>query len=66
MPQEDLLRVAKSTGGVIQTTVNGLTDDVLGRCGEFEEIQLGNERFNLFTKCTATRSCTIVLRGGAD
>jgi T-complex protein 1 subunit eta len=61
-----LLRVAKSTGGVIQTTVNGLTDDVLGRCGEFEEVQLGNERYNLFTKCIGTKSCTIILRGGAD
>lgn len=46
---DDLIRVAKSTGGVIQTTVNGLTDDVLGTCGVFEEVQLGVERYNLFT-----------------
>lgn len=38
VPNEDLLRTAKATGGVIQTTVNGLTDDVLGTCGLFEEI----------------------------
>lgn len=38
VPQEDLLRLAKATGGVIQTTVNGLTPDVLGACGLFEEV----------------------------
>jgi T-complex protein 1 subunit eta len=35
---EDLNRVAKATGGTIQTTVNGLTPDVLGLCGIFEEV----------------------------
>lgn len=59
-------RLAKSTGGIVQTTVNGLTDDVLGTCGIFEEVQLGNERYNLFKECYGTKSCTIVLRGGAD
>ena len=63
---DDLNRLAKATGGVIQTTVNGLTDDVLGTCGFFEEKQIGNERYNLFTECVGTKSCTIVLRGGAD
>lgn len=66
VPQEDLSRLAKATGGVVQTTVHGLSDDVLGSCGKFEEVQLGNERYNLFTECTAAKSCTIVLRGGAD
>jgi len=46
--------------------VNGLTTDSLGTCGEFEEVQLGNERFNLFKRCVGTKSCTIVIRGGAD
>lgn len=39
---------------------------MLGTCGKFEEKQLGSERFNLFTGCPGTKSCTIVLRGGAD
>lgn len=43
-----------------------MTNDVLGTCGVFEEIQLGNERYNLFKGCTGTKSCTIVLRGGAE
>jgi T-complex protein 1 subunit eta len=66
VPYEDLLRVAKATGGVIQTTVNGLTPEILGTCGEFEEVQLGGERYNLFKYCTNTKSATIVLRGGAE
>jgi T-complex protein 1 subunit eta len=48
---DDLLRVAKCSGGTIQTTVNGVTPDVMGTCGEFEEVQLGGERYNLFKHC---------------
>jgi T-complex protein 1 subunit eta len=66
VPGDDLARLAKATGGVVQTTVNGLTYDVLGTCGKFEEVQLGSERYNLFTGCPGTKSCTLVLRGGAD
>lgn len=61
----DLDRVAKATGGVIQTTTNGISEEVLGKCGKFEEVQLGNERFNMFTLCPESKSVTIVLRGGA-
>ena len=63
--KDDLSRVSKATGAVLQTTVNGLTDDVLGKCGLFEEVQIGNERYNMFTKCVATKTATFVLRGGA-
>lgn len=63
---EDLGRLAKSTNAIIQTTVNGLSEDILGTCGHFEEVQLGSERYNMFRECTGTKSCTIVLRGGAE
>ena len=62
----DMTRVAKATGAVLQTTVHGLTEDYLGVCGKFEEIQLGNERYNMFTECEKTKTTTIVLRGGAS
>lgn len=45
--------------------MNGLTDDVLGHCGKFEEVQIGNERFNMFTECEGTKTSTLILRGGA-
>lgn len=63
---DDLNRVAKSTGAVVQTTVNGLDKSALGTCAEFEEVQIGAERFNLFKDCKSSRSATIILRGGAE
>jgi T-complex protein 1 subunit eta len=48
---EDINRVAKSTGALLQTTVNNVTPAVLGTCGRFEERQIGAERYNLFEDC---------------
>ena len=62
----DLVRVAKATGGVIQTSVNGFTDSILGNCGHFEEKRVGDERFNVFTEVPETLTATIVLRGGSE
>lgn len=39
---------------------------VLGSCDFFEERQVGNERFNIFSGCPSAHTATIVLRGGAD
>ncbi|CAI5508305.1 unnamed protein product [Closterium sp. Naga37s-1] len=64
--EDDMQRVAKATGGAVQTTVNDLIPDVLGSCALFEERQVGNERYNLFTGCSNAKTATIVLRGGAD
>lgn len=50
----------------MQTSVASLTDDVLGRCESFEERQVGGERFNFFTGCPNAKTCTLVLRGGAE
>lgn len=36
VPIEDLVRVSKATGAVLQTTVNNITESVLGTCGRFE------------------------------
>jgi len=38
----------------------------LGFCGEFEEKQIGAERYNLFKECKNTKTATIILRGGAE
>merc|ERR1712176_757601 len=63
---EDLERTRRATGAEVQTTVQGITPNVLGTCGEFEEKQLGAERYNLFTKCKSTKTATIIIRGGAE
>lgn len=64
--QDDMERTVRATGGIVQTSVHDMTEKILGRCGFFEEKQVGNERYNLFTECPATKSATIVLRGGAE
>jgi len=66
VPREDLERVARATGAHVQTTVTGLTPAVLGSCEQFEERQVGAERFNFFTGCAAATTATMVLRGGAE
>lgn len=64
--EEDLKRTMKACGGAIQTSVNNMTDDVLGRCELFEEEQIGGERYNIFTGCPEAKTCTLILRGGAE
>jgi len=70
VPDDDMRRVATATGARVQTTLNGLTKDnadaVLGNCSIFEETQVGNERYNLFMGCPASKTATLVLRGGSE
>ncbi|KAJ8332160.1 hypothetical protein SKAU_G00428400 [Synaphobranchus kaupii] len=64
--EEDLKRTMMACGGSIQTSVGSLTDDVLGLCTLFEEVQVGGERYNFFRGCPKAKTCTIILRGGAE
>jgi len=63
---DDLERVSKATGATVQTSIFGITDDVLGKCENFEEKGLGDERFNFFTGCPKAKTATIILRGGGE
>ncbi|XP_061431447.1 T-complex protein 1 subunit eta-like [Lethenteron reissneri] len=64
--EEDLKRTMMACGGSIQTSVSSMTDDVLGRCELFEELQIGGDRYNFFKGCPQAKTCTIILRGGAE
>lgn len=66
VPDEDLKRTMKACGGSILTTVADLNDSVLGTCQNFEERQIGGERFNFFTGCPQAKTCTLIIRGGAE
>lgn len=66
VPLWDLDAVAKATGAQVQTTVLGLSEKVMGKCGKFEERQLGSERYNMFLECANTKTVTLVIRGGAS
>lgn len=67
VPDEDLKRVAKATGGSVQTSLNDLlSKKILGQCEQFEERQVGKERYNLFTGCPEAKSVTLILRGSGE
>lgn len=66
VPEEDLKRTMKACGGAILTTVHDIKDSDLGRCQTFEEKQIGGERFNIFSECSRAKTCTFILRGGAE
>lgn len=63
---EDMDRVIQAVGGSIQSTTTNITDKDLGTCEKFEEVQIGSERYNLFKGCPQTKTCTLILRGGAE
>ncbi|CAH1782536.1 unnamed protein product, partial [Owenia fusiformis] len=63
---DDLKRTMKACGGAIQSSVSSMTDDVLGTCENFNERQIGGERYNIFTGCPQASTCTIIMRGGAE
>lgn len=63
---DDLERVVQATGGSISSTCSDIQPQHLGTCERFEERQIGGERFNFFEGCPAAKTCTLVLRGGAE
>jgi T-complex protein 1 subunit eta len=64
--EEDMKRTMKACGGSVLTTVSEIDDSVLGTCEVFEEKQIGSERYNLFVGCPNAKTCTMILRGGAE
>ena len=63
---DDLERVVQACGGTISSTCSDIRPPHLGTCERFEERQVGNERFNFFEGCPEAKTCTLVLRGGAE
>ncbi|RMY28838.1 hypothetical protein D0866_09128, partial [Hortaea werneckii] len=63
---EDLERVCQATGASVQSTCSDIQHSHLGTCEKFEERQIGGERYNFFEGCPKAKTCTMVLRGGAE
>ncbi|PUU74136.1 chaperonin Cpn60/TCP-1 family [Tuber borchii] len=63
---EDMDRVIQAVGGAIQSTCSDIREEHLGSCERFEERQIGGERYNFFEGCPQAKTCTLVLRGGAE
>lgn len=64
--EEDLRRTQRACGGAVLSSVRDLAPEALGACAHFEERQVGGERYNFFTGCPAAKTCTLILRGGAE
>lgn len=62
----DLRRVCQAVGGSVQSTCFDIGSEHLGTCGRFEERQIGGERYNIFEECPKAKTCTLLLRGGAE
>lgn len=63
---DDLNRVTQATGASVQSTCSDIRPEHLGQCETFEEQQIGGERYNLFKGCASAKTCTLILRGGAE
>ncbi|CAI4044540.1 hypothetical protein SUVZ_10G0900 [Saccharomyces uvarum] len=63
---DDMNRVIQAVGGSIQSTTSDIKPEHLGACELFEEMQIGSERYNLFQGCPQAKTCTLLLRGGAE
>ncbi|CAO1634628.1 unnamed protein product [Sympodiomycopsis kandeliae] len=66
VPNDDMKRVVQAVGGSVQSTTSDILPEHLGTCGRFDERQIGSERFNLFEDCKQAKTCTLILRGGAE
>lgn len=64
--KDDMDRVVQAVGGSVQSTCSDLRPEHLGQCETFEERQVGGERFNIFEGCPQAKTCTLILRGGAE
>ena len=62
----DLDRVCQASGASVQSTCTDIQQQHLGNCEKFEEVQIGSERYNLFSGCPNAKTCTLILRGGAE
>ena len=58
--------MVQAAGGSIQSTCSDIQEQHLGTCESFDERQIGGERFNFFEGCPQAKTCTLVLRGGAE
>ena len=63
---DDMRRTMQACGGAIQASVQKMTADTMGKCERFEERKVGGDRFNFFTGCPGSKTCTIIMRGGAE
>ena len=63
---EDMEKLAKATGGIIQASMQDVSPEGLGEAKLVEEIKFGNDRRIYVRDCKNPHSVTVVIRGGSE
>lgn len=61
---DEILRISRSTGARVVSSIHDITKIVAGKCGVLEEKQIGTDRFIFILGCT-NKTTTIILRGSS-
>ena len=51
---------------LFQSSCANISQNNLGTCAQFTEEKIGGERYNIFEGCPKAKTCTMILRGGAE
>lgn len=66
IPQDTMNLIQKSTGGLIQNSLENLNEEnILGTCEQYEERTIGDERYCILTGCKSEIQ-TLILRGSSE
>ena len=63
--KSDIEKIAKATGAKINTSLDELSPEVLGKAGKVYEQKIGDDEHVFVTGCKDPKSVTILIRGGS-
>ena len=63
--KSDIEKIAKATGAKINTSLDELSPEVLGKAGKVYEQKIGDDEHVFVTDCKDPKSVTILIRGGS-
>ncbi len=66
IPESDMEKLARATGGKIISNLSEIMADQLGKAEAVEEIKKGEDKVTYVRGCVNPRAVTIVLRGGTS
>jgi thermosome len=64
--KSDMEKLAKATGGKIVTNLDDLSENVLGRAEQVEELKIGDDRMTFVTGCANPKAVSILIRGSTE
>jgi chaperonin GroEL (HSP60 family) len=61
-----LEKLAKATGAQVATSLDELSEDVIGHAGLIEEVKVGDDKLVYVRNCKDPKAVSIVIRGGTE